>query len=94
MTVELDSASQATPGANTFSESDYTANLGKVIAHAAATGTAVVVDAAGLPIVVITTSPVEPAPLDTRAGSAEPACPTAASPNALGRLQSHLDNEQ
>ena len=38
----------------TFSEADYTADAGKVIAHAAATGRAVVVRADGSPRVIIT----------------------------------------
>jgi hypothetical protein len=38
----------------TFSEAEYSADPGKVIAHAAATGTAVVVAADGRPCVVIT----------------------------------------
>lgn len=36
-----------------FSEADYSANVGKVIAHAAANGTAVVAKADGSPRVVI-----------------------------------------
>jgi len=66
MTAEPDHARQALPDpvSNTFSEAEYTANLGKVIAHAAATGTAVIVDAAGLPIIVITASAVDAPRLD------------------------------
>jgi hypothetical protein len=37
-----------------FSESDYSADVAKVIAHAAQTGTAVVSDARGTPRIVIT----------------------------------------
>jgi hypothetical protein len=38
----------------TFSETDYANDPGKVMAHAAATGTAVVVNAEGRPRVIIT----------------------------------------
>ena len=38
----------------TFSEADYSSDPGKVIAHAAATGTAIVVNADGRPRVIIT----------------------------------------
>lgn len=45
----------ATPmgNASTFSEAEYSANARKVVAHAAATGTAVVSTADGTPRVVI-----------------------------------------
>jgi hypothetical protein len=45
------SAAKAAPGV--FSEAEYTANAGKVIAHAAATGSAVVSASDGSPRVVI-----------------------------------------
>jgi len=42
-----------------FSEADYSADVGKVIAHAAATGTAVVARADGSPRVVISIPTVD-----------------------------------
>jgi hypothetical protein len=46
-------------GSNVFSEADYSADAGKVIAHAAATGSAVVASADGRPRVVITIPTVD-----------------------------------
>lgn len=42
-----------------FSEADYSADAGKIIAHAAATGSAVVIGADGQPRVVISIPTVE-----------------------------------
>ena len=51
---QQDQRPTATPTETTsFSEAEYSANAGKVVAHAAATGTAVVSAADGSPRVVI-----------------------------------------
>jgi hypothetical protein len=47
------STTATTENANTFSEAEYSANARKVVAHAAAMGTAVVSTADGAPRVVI-----------------------------------------
>lgn len=49
----------AKSGLCTFSEAEYSANPGKVIAHAAATGTAVVSASDGSPRVVISIPTVD-----------------------------------
>jgi hypothetical protein len=49
----------AKSGPRTFSEAEYSANPGKVIAHAAATGTAVVSASDGSPRVVISIPTVD-----------------------------------
>ena len=48
------SSATGVESSTTFSEAEYSADPGRVIAHAAATGTAVVVSADGSPCVVIT----------------------------------------
>lgn len=48
-----------TGGASTFSEAEYSANARKVVAHAAATGSAVVSTADGAPRVVISIPTVD-----------------------------------
>lgn len=48
----------------TFSEAEYTANARSVVAHAAATGTAVVSAADGRPLVVISIPTVDLPTLD------------------------------
>lgn len=47
-----------------FSEADYSADAGKIIAHAAATGSAVVVAADGRPRVIISIPTVDLPTLD------------------------------
>lgn len=52
--VERDPASTAREGEGTFTEAEYAENPEKIVAYAAATGCAVVVDVDGKPRVVIT----------------------------------------
>ncbi len=50
--------------ATSFSEDDYRNHVEKVFAHAAATGSAIVVDENGQPIIVITIPTKDLPPLD------------------------------
>ena len=54
-----DKVSSGAKSEGTFSEAEYTANAGKVVAHAAATGTAVVSASDGRPLVVISIPTVD-----------------------------------
>lgn len=63
--IKTDQSAAATPSSVvTFSEAEYSEDVSKVIAHAAATGKAIVVGADGKPRVVITIPTVDLPTLD------------------------------